>query len=106
MQAKGNFINGVWREVSKATGHIISTNPANPAEVIWEQDVSVDAVNDAVAAANAAFKPWRKLSLDERAAVLMKLKKEIDQNAAQIAELIAREAGKARSGESVLAAAG
>ncbi|MCC6809540.1 MAG: aldehyde dehydrogenase family protein [Deltaproteobacteria bacterium] len=95
MEAKGNFIDGAWKKVSAPTGRVVSKNPAKPSEILWQQDVSKAAVDDAVAAARAAFPSWRKLSLDDRAALLTKLKDAIDRASIMLAEAIAREAGKA-----------
>jgi succinylglutamate-semialdehyde dehydrogenase len=74
---------------------LVSVNPAKPDQKVFEQEVSVAAVAPAVAAARAAFPAWRKRSLDERAALLSRLKAEIDAAAASLAEAIALEAGKA-----------
>lgn len=91
--SKGNYIDGAWKKPAQATGRVVSTSPVTPTEVIWEQDTSVAAVDEAVTAATRAFKTWRKTSLDERATLLTQLKANIDK--APLAEMIAREAGKA-----------
>jgi succinylglutamic semialdehyde dehydrogenase len=93
--SKGNFIGGAWQKAGEASGRLVSKNPAKLAEIVWEDDVSVRAVDQAVMAANGAFKAWRKTPLDERAALLLRFKAEIDKAAGALAQAIAQEAGKA-----------
>lgn len=89
---KGNLINGQWVKAKGAT--LASVNPANPDEVLWRQDVSPDAVDGAVHSARKAFNTWKRTAVDDRAALLLKLKDAIGKKADALALGISQEAGK------------
>src|SRR5580693_5015418 len=55
----------------KTAGKILSMNPAHPAEVIGvHQRAGAEHVEEAMQAAQAAFKTWSRTSAEERAALL------------------------------------
>ena len=58
---------------------------------------SVDEVDDAVAAAAAAFPTWRRSSLSRRADVMFRFRHLLDEHRAEIAQLVSSEHGKVRS---------
>ncbi len=86
------FIQGSW---VAGEGDLLSkTNPAT-AEPIWQgKTASAEQVGRAVAAARAAFKPWARLGLDARIAIIRRFGELLAANKAQLAEIIARETGK------------
>jgi alpha-ketoglutaric semialdehyde dehydrogenase len=72
-----------------------SVNPARPAEVIAEFDVSSAAeVDDAVARAAAAQRSWARLPVPQRAEVVAAVGAVLAERKARLATLVSREAGK------------
>jgi alpha-ketoglutaric semialdehyde dehydrogenase len=89
-----NYIQGQWK---KAAGQktFEQRNPANLAEVTGEYaDSSPDDTLEAIAAAHAAFGPWRAKSPYERQTILKKALQLIIERREQIAAVITRENGK------------
>lgn len=87
------FINGTWcaGKGSEFTGD----NPAT-GEIIWRGNAaSAEQVREAVAAANAAFPAWSALSYEARYAVCETFTQRVSERKAELAELIAKETGKA-----------
>ena len=73
----GLFINGEW----KKGGDLLSSfNPANGEELAKFVDASNADVDAAVAAAQEAFKMWRKTTVTERATILNQIADVIDEN--------------------------
>lgn len=86
------FIQGEWRE--GAGENFQSINPADNA-VIWEGRAATPTeVDEAFAAARAAFPAWGRRSIEERIAIVRAYKAELEKRKDAIAELIARETGK------------
>jgi len=76
----GLLINGEWTKGSE--GKLLSSyNPANGDELAKFTDATDADVDAAVAAAQEAFKTWRKTTTAERAAILNKIADVIDENA-------------------------
>ena len=73
----GLLINGVW---TKPGALLDSYNPANGELLAKFTDASDADVDAAVAAAQEAFKTWRKTTTTERAAILNKIADVIDEN--------------------------
>ena len=71
----GLLINGAWTQPANL---LSSYNPANGAELAKFTDASDADVDAAVAAAQEAFKTWRKTTTTERAAILNKIADVID----------------------------
>ena len=71
----GLLINGVW---TKPGALLDSYNPANGELLAKFTDASDADVDAAVAAAQEAFKTWRKTTTTERAALLNKIDDVID----------------------------
>ncbi|MDG1416273.1 MAG: succinylglutamate-semialdehyde dehydrogenase [Maricaulis sp.] len=87
-----NYINGSWTSGDAAA--FTSTNPADDS-VVWEgAAASPTQVDEAFAAARAAFSPWARRPLAERVAVIEAYRAELEAQKPQLAELIARETGK------------
>lgn len=75
----GLLINGEWTRGTE--GKLLSSyNPANGEELAKFVDASDADVDAAVAAAQEAFKTWKKTSVTERAAILNKIADIIDAN--------------------------
>jgi len=76
----GLLINGEWTKGSE--GKLLSSyNPANGDELAKFTDATDADVDATVAAAQEAFKTWRKTTTAERAAILNKIADVIDENA-------------------------
>ena len=86
------FIQGSW---VAGEGDLLSKTTPATAEPIWQgKTASAEQVGRAVAAARAAFKPWARLGLDARIAIIRRFGELLAANKAQLAEIIARETGK------------
>jgi acyl-CoA reductase-like NAD-dependent aldehyde dehydrogenase len=87
------YIGGKWRDASdKAT--IKSYNPATGELLAEIADASNQDVDDAVKAAQEAFKTWGKTTPTERAAILNKIADVIDKNAEYLATIESMDNGK------------
>ncbi|MEN4923143.1 aldehyde dehydrogenase family protein [Achromobacter spanius] len=69
-------------------------NPATEERIAAAPDASLDQLNAAVAAARAAFGPWRGLPIGERQAALRAMADRLEQNADGFMRLLTREQGK------------
>ena len=91
------FIDGVARPAAGGAVYDIH-NPARPAEKVGSAAAaSLDDVDAAIEAANAAAKGWAHLSLDERAAYLLKVADGLNKEAEEVearTKLFTREHGK------------
>ncbi len=86
------FINGAWREGRGDT--LISHDPAS-GDVVWSGHAADDAdINEAAAAARAAFAAWSRRPLEERVAIAQAYAKIVESRAGVFAETISREMGK------------
>ncbi|MFT5235057.1 MAG: succinylglutamic semialdehyde dehydrogenase [Shewanella sp.] len=86
------FINGQW---IAGLGHdVTSKNPANN-EVIWSsKTATADQVNTAVEAAREVQFDWFMLGFEGRLAIVEAYRAQLEENKAEIAEVIAQETGK------------
>ncbi|OSI09598.1 aldehyde dehydrogenase family protein [Neisseria canis] len=76
----GLLINGEWTKGTK--GELMASyNPANNEELAKFVDASNEDVDAAVAAAQEAFKTWKKTTATERALILNQIADVIDENA-------------------------
>lgn len=88
------FINGKWLDGEGSA--FSSLNPAN-GETLWEgREASRSQTDAAITAAGAAFSAWSQRPLDERVSILRRFAGLLDENRAQLGDLIMRETGKAR----------
>lgn len=86
-----NIINGEKRSAAKV--HQV-TDPRTE-ELLWDVPVATpEDLEEAITAANKAFKTWGKSTIPERQAILAKMSDVISENAAELAELARRETGK------------
>ena len=94
---KGLFIGGDWVEAQSGE-RITTLNPSN-GDVLGEVPLANEAdVNQAVAAAKAAFPAWAALPVAERAEHLVRLADAIGEHAGQLALMDAVDSGNAVSG--------
>lgn len=86
------FINGQW---IAGLGHdVTSKNPAND-EVIWSsKTATAEQVNTAVEAAREVQFDWFMLGFEGRLAIVEAYRAQLEENKAEIAEVIAQETGK------------
>ncbi len=87
-----HWIAGEW--VAGQGEPMNSQSPYN-GEVIWEAlSATPDQVDSAVKAARQAFLSWKKLSFEEREAIVLAFAEQVKEHSEQIAEVIAKETGK------------
>lgn len=87
-----HWIAGEW--VAGQGEPMNSQSPYN-GEVIWEALSATPAqVDSAVKAARQAFLSWKKLSFEEREAIVLAFAEQVKEHSEQIAEVIAKETGK------------
>ncbi|MFC9706772.1 alpha-ketoglutaric semialdehyde dehydrogenase GucD [Paenibacillus sp. NPDC056933] len=93
-QTYRNYINGEWvQAVSGETEP--SINPANRNEVVgYVPNSDVEDLNQAVAAAKAAARDWRRLTGAERGNYLFQAANVLERRADEVAEAMTREMGK------------
>ncbi len=88
-----HYINGVWVDGAGATFN--STDPSD-GSVIWTgREAAADQVLAAVAAADDAQFDWAMTPLDDRIALARRYAELLGEKKAALAELVARDAGKA-----------
>ena len=87
------YVNGGFRQ-SAATETVPVTNPANQAVIAYAPLTTMAEVDEAVAAAQAAFLLWRRVPAPERARIMMKYQMLLKDNHDQIAAILALETGK------------
>ncbi|ROV62357.1 succinylglutamate-semialdehyde dehydrogenase [Vibrio ponticus] len=86
------WIAGKWLEGAGET--IESTTPYS-GEVVWQSRSATAAqVDEAVSSARRAFLSWKKLSFEQREAVVLRFAELVKANSEQVAEVIAKETGK------------
>ncbi|EJC7017825.1 succinylglutamate-semialdehyde dehydrogenase [Vibrio parahaemolyticus] len=87
-----HWIAGEW--VQGQGEEFVSLSPYNQ-EVIWRGNgATAEQVDQAVAAARAAFVEWKKRPFDEREAIVLAFAEKVKENSEKIAEVIAKETGK------------
>ncbi|MFG0328919.1 MAG: aldehyde dehydrogenase family protein [Phycisphaerales bacterium] len=87
-----DYINGEFLPIPGDA--LVSTNPANPGEIIWSGKPDATHVDAAVRAARAAFPAWSGLDRSERVEHLTSWQQVVRSNAERIADLICAENGK------------
>ncbi|ALM51866.1 NAD-dependent succinate-semialdehyde dehydrogenase [Halomonas huangheensis] len=85
------FIGGQWCSAERS---FAVTDPANGETLAHVPELSADQVRDAVAAADAAWHPWKRKTAKERSALLRAWFNAIMANQQALAELMTREQGK------------
>ncbi len=87
-----NFINGVWSAGSGA--ELVTIDPSNGKQTWASRESTAQDVEQACAAARAAFESWALTPLEERIAVCTRFRDLLKQEAEALALLIAEEVGK------------
>ncbi|MRI86387.1 aldehyde dehydrogenase family protein [Aerococcaceae bacterium WS4759] len=87
------LIDGVWTQGS-GTDTITSYNPANGEALATIVDATNEDVDQAVAAAQAAFKSWRRSDVKERSAILLEIADRIEAKLDFFAEVESLDNGK------------
>jgi malonate-semialdehyde dehydrogenase (acetylating) / methylmalonate-semialdehyde dehydrogenase len=93
IRSVGNWIGGKTEDSRSGRSGIV-WDPASGQAQAKVHFSSVEDVDQAVAAAKAAFPAWRATPLSRRAEVMFKMRELVDRNRRRIAELIASEHGK------------
>ncbi|MDW5377647.1 succinylglutamate-semialdehyde dehydrogenase [Halomonas sp. HP20-15] len=93
MQAKQQlFIGGRW--VDGDAERLVKTDPIT-GDTLWQASAAdADQVEEAVAAARAAFPGWARLGFDARLSIVERFRDELEANREELAESIAHETGK------------
>lgn len=91
----GDFINGRFITADKSDGQFKDISPADLSDHVLTVQYKLDHVDRACQAAKQAYPAWAKLSLAERKKYLLKIKEVFIAHESQMAELIARDTGKA-----------
>lgn len=92
VSAANDVIDGVLCPI--AGEELLSTDPARPDDVIWSGTPCPSHIDDAVAAAQQAFRGWSALSIEQRAEYLRRWRDVTAAHVEELADLIAREVGK------------
>ncbi|MDN4522906.1 CoA-acylating methylmalonate-semialdehyde dehydrogenase [Fictibacillus fluitans] len=93
VQTLKNFVNGEWVD-SRATDFLEVPDPAT-GNVLASVPISTkEEVDQAVKAAKAAFKTWRKVPVPKRARILFKYQQLLTENHESLAQLVVKENGK------------
>ena len=89
-----NYIGGQW--VDSASGKTFEvTNPAHCKQVLATcQDSNAEDINNAVAAAQEAFKKWRKVPAPKRGEIMFKASEILVRDKEDIAKMMTQEMGK------------
>lgn len=87
------FIGGKWRS---GRGQAFASHDPTTGDVVWRgAGASAEDVSDAMAAAHAAFPAWAGAPLEKRIGIAQAFAKIVETRAAEFAETISREMGKA-----------
>ena len=92
MTIVGHFINGEVRSDSERTQDVYNPSTGEVSKQVAL--ASKETVEEAIAAAQAAFPAWRNTPVGKRAAVMFRFKALLEQNADKICQLIGDEHGK------------
>jgi malonate-semialdehyde dehydrogenase (acetylating) / methylmalonate-semialdehyde dehydrogenase len=87
------LVGGEWRE-SRTDEWYTITNSSTGGVMAEAPRCTADEVDDAVAAAAAAFPAWRDTPLPQRVQVMFRLKERLEANLHELAVLLATEMGK------------
>ena len=88
-----NFINGAFKPGSSSKIHTV-ISPLDGKELTTFNESTMDDLNEIIDFAQKAQKAWQKVTLKERVQVFYKYKQLLEQNSAELTEIIYRENGK------------
>ena len=96
MEYKKTYINGCWVD-GNSDKELKAVNPSNGEVIAVVKENNLDDVKSAVASAKNAFyvtRPWRDMSAQERADILLKIADEVEKQAEEIAKIESMDNGK------------
>lgn len=91
----GDFIHGKFALPDKPNGQFKDISPGDTSDEIMSASYKLDNVDRAVQAAKQAYGPWARLTVEERKRHLLKLRDVFVAHESEMAEIIARDTGKA-----------
>ena len=91
-----NFINGEFKSGSSSKIHTV-ISPLDDKELTTFNESTMDDLNEIIDFAKKAQKAWQKVTLKERVQVFYKYKQLLEQNSAELTEIIHHENGKIHS---------
>lgn len=94
-KVRGNFIRGHFRHVDRPSLEIKNLSPGDLNDVVGVFPVVHEHIEEACASAREAYSAWAALEMEERIKYLHRLKELFMTHEAEMAELIARDTGKA-----------
>ncbi|MFS4459040.1 succinylglutamate-semialdehyde dehydrogenase [Bdellovibrio sp. HCB2-146] len=92
---KGDFINGKFVPVTKGDGEFKDISPADLNDMVMVVPFKHDHIDEACIAAKKAYPAWGMLTVEERKSYILRLKELFDAHTDQMAQIIARDTGKA-----------
>jgi succinylglutamic semialdehyde dehydrogenase len=94
-KVRGDFIRGHFRHVERPTLEIKDLSPGDLNDVVGVFPVVHEHIEEACAAAREAYSSWAALEVEDRIKYLHRLKELFITHESEMAELIARDTGKA-----------
>jgi succinylglutamic semialdehyde dehydrogenase len=91
---KGNYIYGSFIKPESVDGYINCINPGDRTDLVGRFAFSAASVDDAVNHANEAWDEWKGFGLNDRARVVQRFRKNLNNYQEAAANLITRECGK------------
>ncbi|MCB9759420.1 MAG: aldehyde dehydrogenase family protein [Alphaproteobacteria bacterium] len=91
---KGDYIYGSFVRPESVDGFITGVNPGDRSDNLGRFPFSEASVDDAVDHARLAARIWRRVGLNDRAAVVRRFRQALTKNAERITRLLTRETGK------------
>ncbi len=91
------YINGEWRESASKAPYRDGYNPSTGEVIAKIPQCTVAELDEAVAAAKAAYPAWSRTPVRSRVQVLFRMKALMDQHVDELTTLLCREQGKTRS---------
>src|SRR5260370_23562812 len=92
-QALPLLIGGTWRE-STAERSAPVYDPASGSELARVPFAAAAEIDDAVSAARRAFPAWREVPVPDRAQVMFRYKRLLEEHLEELARMVSRENGK------------
>lgn len=87
------LIDGTWRASASARGAPV-LDPARGSELARVPFATAAEIDDAVSAARRAFPAWREVPVPERAQVMFRYKRLLEEHLEELARMVSRENGK------------
>ncbi len=91
---RGDYIHGSFIKPESIEGYLNASNPGDRRDVLGRFPFSVRSIDDAVEAAQAGTRTWRRVGLMDRAAIIGRFREAIAAHAEPLASLLVRESGR------------